>query len=85
MALKQVGSYNGKTGDYWRIIAVQSDTLYSQTIIRIALYISREERERDDAGYLYVVPIALKGVDYDRAKAYDAIRNRDEFIGCTNC
>ena len=85
MALKQVGSYGGKTGDYWRIIAVQSDTLYSQTIVRIALYTSQEERERDEAGYLYVVPIALKGVDYDREKAYNVIRNRDEFEGSINC
>jgi hypothetical protein len=85
MALRIDGICNGKRGNYWRIIAIQSDTLYNQTIVRIALYATEEERAKDESGYLSLTSIALKGVDYDRARAYSVIRNRDEFEGSINC
>jgi hypothetical protein len=85
MALKKEGSYKGKSANYWRIIATHANSLYSQTIIRVALYTSREERERDEANYLYVVPVILPGVDYDREKSYAELKKNVQFENSEDC
>lgn len=85
MALMKDGKYGTKEGNYWRVIALHANTLYNQTIARIALYVSREEREKDEANYLMVTPMILKGVDYTRENAYKAIKEQGYFDGATDC
>jgi hypothetical protein len=85
VALKKQGQYRDKTGDYWKIIATHANSLYSQTIVRVALYVSKEERDKDEANYLFVVPIILPGVDYDREKAYAEVKKNVQFEGSEDC
>ena len=85
MALQKEGRYRDKTGDYWKIIATHANSLYNQTIIRVALYISKEDRDKDEANYLFVVPIIIHGIDYDRAKAYEEVKKNPQFEGSIDC
>lgn len=85
MALKKAFKYRDKTGDYWKIIATHANSLYDQTIVRVALYLSREERDKDEANYLFVIPVILKGVDYDRAKSYEEVKKNVQFENSEDC
>ena len=81
MALKKDYSYGSVSGNYWKIIGNHSNTMYSATVVRIALYENQEARTRDEAGYIKVLPISIPGPDHTRATAYAELKKRPEFEG----
>jgi len=85
MALKKEYEYASKKGNYWKIIGNHSNTLYSATVVRIALYESKEAREKDEASYIKVLPISIPGSDHTRATAYAELKKRVEFEGAIDC
>ena len=65
----------GKTGNYCKIIGNHSNTLYQATVARVAIYENQEAREKDEAGYLKVIPVNIPGPDHTRETAYKEIKD----------
>lgn len=85
MALKKDYEYGTKKGNYWKIIGNHSNTLYQATVVRVALYVDKEAREKDEAGYIKVLPVSIPGPDHTRATAYEALKKITEFEGSEDC
>ena len=85
MALQKEYSYGSKIGNYWKIIGNHSNTLYSATVVRIALYKDKAARDKDEASYVKVLPVSIPGADHTRATAYAELKKRPEFDGSTDC
>ena len=85
MALKKDYEYGNKKGNYWKIIGNHSNTLYMATVVRIALYKDKEARDKDEAGYIKVLPMSIPGPDHTRATAYAELKKKAEFEGSEDC
>ena len=85
MALKKEIKFGNRSGNYLKIIGLHSNSLYNATVVRIAVYKDKEDRERDEAGYLKVIPISLDGMDLNREQAYKALKLKGQFEGSSDC
>jgi hypothetical protein len=85
MALKKEYSYGSKAGNYWRIIGIHPNSMYSNTKVRIALYKDRATREKDDASYCMVLPFSIPGSNHTQDTAYKELKNKAEFTDAEDC
>jgi len=86
MALKkEFACPGGRTGNYCKIIGNHSNTLYQATVSRVAIYENKEARDRDEAGYLKVIPVNIAGPDHTRETAYKALKLKAEFENSEDC
>jgi hypothetical protein len=85
MALKKFISFGTKQGEYWKIIGCHSNTLYQSTLVRVAVYVDKEARDKDEASYVRVVPFTVQGVDITRETAYKSIKLMGDFEQAEDC
>ena len=86
MALKKdFACPGGRTGNYCKIIGNHSNTLYMATVVRVAIYENKESRDKDEAGYLKVIPFQVAGPDHTRETAYKALKTKPEFTDSEDC
>lgn len=83
--LKEFACPGGRTGDYCKIIGNHSNTLYMATVVRVAVYENKDARDKDEAGYLRVIPFQVSGPDHTRETAYKALKEKVEFTGSIDC
>lgn len=86
MALQLKHEINHRTGDYWKILRTTTDVSNNNTMVDIALYDSKEYREKLDSNELIqskltIQRICISGVDYTREQLYTKIKQLegDEF------
>lgn len=86
MALKKEFLFSGgRKANYCKIIGNHSNTLYMSTVVRVAVYENQEAREKDEAGYLKVIPVNIPGPDHTRETAYQALKEKVEFENSEDC
>lgn len=85
MALKKKYEYGTKKGEYWKIIGIHTNSMYSNTKVRVALYKDEATRRKSEASYVLVLPLTIKGTDHSQKTAYEQVRNKAEFDGCEDC
>ena len=85
MGLKKDYSYGTKSGNYWRIIGIHPNSMYSNTKVRIALYKDQESRDKDESSYIMVMPMAILGTSHTHDTAYAEIKKKEEFIDAEDC
>jgi len=86
MALKKEFLFSGgRKANYCKIIGNHSNTLYMSTVVRVAVYENQEARERDEAGYIKVIPVNIPGPDHTRETAYAALKEKAEFENSEDC
>jgi len=81
MALSKSTSYKGIDANYWKIHKLDSNTLYNQTVIRVALYKDKATRDASQDDYFRLDSFALNGVDFTRETAYKALKAMTAFDG----
>jgi hypothetical protein len=83
--LKEFACPGGKTGNYCKIIGNHSNTLYMATVVRVAVYENKEARDKDEAGYMKVIPFQINGPDHTRESAYKELKAKVEFADSEDC
>ena len=58
-----------------------SNSLYNQTILKVALYKDKETRDKEMSDYYGSYQFEFSGINYDKPKAYEALKKRPEFEG----
>jgi hypothetical protein len=86
MALKiKQDSFVDFSNCYCRIININPNSTYRQTIVKMAIYPSEEHRHKDEAGYAASRLFTIPGVEHTKEAAYELLKLRPEFEGCTDC
>jgi hypothetical protein len=74
MAIKKQKETKGILCDYWRIFRNDQNTVQNTTCVRLALYPSKEVREKDVMNFLEIQAFMFDGVDYIREELYAKIK-----------
>lgn len=85
MALKKMLVFGTKQGDYLKIVGCHSNTLYSSTIVRIAVYENKESRDKDVSSYFKIIDSVVNKIDITRAEAYVALKEKGQFEDAEDC
>jgi len=85
MALKKDYEYGNKKGNYWRIIGIHPNSMYSNTKVSVALYADKKARDSNCSSYAMVMPLSISGSDHTHETAYAEIKKKSEFEGAIDC
>jgi hypothetical protein len=85
MALKKYIKYGTKEGEYLRILGVHPNTLYSSSLVRVAVYKNEEERQKAEENYVLVIPVTVKGSGHTIEDIYKILKDRPEFEEAQDC
>lgn len=84
MGIQKEITFGPRTATYFKIIGLHSNTLYSSTVVRLAAYENKDQRDKDETSYFKVLPIAIPVVDATRESAYMVLTSLEQFKGCEN-
>jgi hypothetical protein len=74
MALKKQKEVKGIKADYWRIFRNDQNAVNNTTCVRLALYPSKEIRDKNLTNYLETEAFIFDGIDYTREDLYVKIK-----------
>jgi hypothetical protein len=74
MALKKEKEIKGIKADYWRIFRNDQNAVNNTTCVRLALYPSKEIRDKNLTNYLETEAFIFDGIDYTREDLYVKIK-----------
>lgn len=64
----------GITANYWKIFKISQDFNTNESVVRIALYVSKEARDESIGNVLKHDGVILKATDLTREKAYTELK-----------
>jgi hypothetical protein len=85
MALRKEYEYGTKKGNYWKIIGVHANSMYSNSKVRVALFKDEESRRDDGSSYGMVMPLVIPGCNHVIETAYAELKKKAEFDGAEDC
>jgi len=74
MALKKAKSVKGIQADYWKIYRNDQNMADNKTVVRLALYASKDARDADVMNFLELQAFTFDGVDLSRDSLYAKIK-----------
>jgi hypothetical protein len=74
MALKKVKEVKGVECNYWKIFRNDQNAVNDSTCVRLALYPSKEIRDKDVNNFVETQAFVFEGIDYTREQLYVKIK-----------